>query len=145
MLPTSVDPRLLMRPGSIRRPATSADDQSPITTGRAREWQRKWQRLIDHTLIDWGWNQAIIEDEGIAAPTRGTVSAAAQFAQDLMRSGEFPPPTRVVPDPNGGIVFEHEANGVLEYFRISPDIGYEYCRLQKGHLVERRVWQSEID
>ncbi len=48
------------------------------------------------------------------------------------------PPTSVVPDVNGGIVFERRENGITEVFHVWEDNTLEYQCFEGTHLVERR-------
>lgn len=138
---TSIDPRLSMLRGRIRRPVTTSVDESPATNEPPAAWRQRWQGHIDHSLIEWGWDPSLVEDDGIDAPSRDVLSVAIRFAQEMMRSGEAPP-TRVVPDPNGGIVFEREGDRSLESIRISAE-GLEYCRFENARLVEHFVVADE--
>jgi hypothetical protein len=55
----------------------------------------------------------------------------------VFRDKGFTPPDSVVPDPNGGIVFERRAQEMSEVFHLWDDGTVEYRRFQSTRLVER--------
>ncbi len=120
--------------------STSADDESSVTgqTADGPSATSRWQEIIDHILIEWALNPAQLADDGIEPPTRETVAMAIQEAQ-IFKQRELAPPTRVVPDAEGGIVFEREERDVLEMIRISPDRKFEYGLFRNGSLIQRLV------
>ena len=62
---------------------------------------------------------------------------AIEFARQLRDQG-FPIPTRVVPDPNGGIVFQHQEQDVSEEYHIWDDGVIEFMYFDGPRLIERR-------
>ncbi len=96
-----------------------------------------WQDLIDHQLVEWGWDVDRFEDEGIEPPTRETVQLAIAVASALRDDG-LAPPTCVVPDVNGGIVFERRVNGEVEIYHIWDDGMVEYQQVHGTQIVKRR-------
>ena len=84
-----------------------------------------WQRVIDHKLIEWGWNTREFDEEGVEPPSREIVRLAIDLAERFRDAG-FPAPDSVVPDPNGGIVFERRENGLTEVFQR---LGRWHCRV----------------
>lgn len=113
---------------------TDADTQSPMS--RDDDAYEKWHTLIDYTLVDWALEPGQFDDEEIEPPTRQTVAQAIELAKRLQNMG-LAPPDSVVPDPNGGIVFERRENGVCEVLHVWDDGTVEYQRFQGTHLVER--------
>ncbi len=100
--------------------------------------REKWQEAIDYRLIEWGRDPSQLEDEGVEPPTGQTIRLAIELAQAFRDAG-LRPPDSVVPDPNGGIVFERREKGVCEVLHIWDDGTREYCRFQGTRLVERRT------
>ena len=96
-----------------------------------------WQRLIDYHLIEWGWNTHQFEDDGIEPPSRDTVQLAIRVAEKLRDAG-FPGPNSVVPDANGGIVFERREKDVVEVFHVWDDGTIDYQCFHGTRLIERR-------
>jgi len=128
--------------GGLRQAVTtSVNSQSSITHGE-EVWREGWQRLIDDPLIEWGCNPGQFEDEETPIPSRTTVWSAIQVAQMLRDQPDpTPPPTRIVPDAHGGIVFEHDAGRVFETIRISADGSVEHCWFIDSRMVGREPWQ----
>lgn len=96
-----------------------------------------WQHVIDHTLIEWGRNPGGLEDDGLDPPSADMIQRAIDFAQVVQQAG-YPPPTSVVPDPNGGIVFERTIGDTTEEYHFWDDGTVDYCRFEGTRLVERR-------
>lgn len=67
--------------------------------------KERWQRVIDERLIEWGRYPHLLEDDDLISPTHLALQSAARLAI-AMRDKGLPPPTRVVPDRDGGIAFE---------------------------------------
>ncbi len=117
---------------------TTVDEESSVTRddGRANEARAEWQRLIDYQLIEWGRDPSRLEDEGIEPPTSETIRLATMLAEALKERGD-PPPDTIVPDPNGGIVFERREKNRAEVFHVWDDDSVEYRRFEGTRLVER--------
>jgi hypothetical protein len=99
--------------------------------------QTAWQQINDK-LVEWRRNPAGLADDGLEPPSIQTVQRALEFAQTVGRAG-YPPPTSVVPDPNGGIVFERKNDGQTEVYHFWDDGTADYCRFEGTRLVERRA------
>lgn len=95
-----------------------------------------WQRLIDYKLIEWGCNPTVIEDDGIEPPDTDTIQRAVELAKRF-RDESLPPPDNVVPDGDGGIVFERREGDVSEVLHVWDDGTQEYLRFHDSRLVER--------
>ena len=112
-------------------PATSALD-SQIR----QRWRQAWEDLIDRKLIEWGRDPDQLADDGVEPPSREVVRLAIAFAK---QNQNCQPPQRVVPDANGGIVFERRESDIVEVIHIWDDRQIEY-QLFRGHdLVERHA------
>jgi hypothetical protein len=120
---------------------TNVDAESPITRDDARENEarRKWQDIIDYQLIDWGMNPSQFDDEGDEPPSRETVGVAIRVATEFQKDGRVAP-SRVVPDAQGGIVFERKERNLFETIRIQPDGKIEYSVFRNSRLVHREYW-----
>ncbi len=125
--------------------STSVAIEAPITRdyGRTDKASEEWQGLIDYQLIEWGRDPGQLEDEGIQPPSMETIELAIWLASSLSRA-DLPPPTRIVPDANGGIVFERRERNVFESIRLSADGSAEYCAFENSHLVKREPWVLQI-
>jgi len=124
----------------IREAAGSDFDPSSVAVSELRveeENRRAWDELIDRKLIEWGRHQQQLADEGVEPPRGEVVRVAIELANRMKIRG-FAPPSSVVPDPNGGIVFERREGTVSEVFHIWDDGSVEYQRFEENRLVERR-------
>lgn len=120
--------------------STDADKESPATVEHEPEdaTKKAWQRIIDDQLIEWGRAPAHFVDEGVEPLTGEAIRLSIAWAQAFRDNG-FPPPDSVLPDPNGGIVFERRENDMSEVFHVWDDGTVEYRRLQGARLIERRT------
>ena len=110
---------------------TTVDDDSAIAEGR-RANHRAWNAVIN-LLLDWMRDPSLVEDEGIA-PTdqdsiKGALKIASRLKQDCVAA-----PTRVVPSPDGEVVFEREDGDTFESMTFTTDGGFEY-RLFEGTVL----------
>ena len=138
MSTAELTPLVSSLPGKTVR--TGADTESPMSrddTGDDNVVER-WRALIDHKLIEWGSNPSLLEDEGIDLPSGEIIQLAIRLAEGLRNQG-LPVPDSVVPDPNGGIVFERRENGDSEAWHVWDDGAIEYQCFQGSRLVERRI------
>jgi hypothetical protein len=119
-----------------RTPAAILDDVfSPPFQAADPAEAAEWQEIVEHKLPAWEREPQLLADDGIEPPTKATVLLALRVARSLRKRS--PPPTRVVPDADGGIVFEREDHDVLETVRVNPDGTVEYCRFRNARLLER--------
>lgn len=99
--------------------------------------QERWQAVIDHQLVEWGRDSSQLEDEGIVAPTAEIIGLACRLAA-LYRDTGMVAPTRVVPDGEGGIVFERRDGSAFQTIEIRADHTIEWCYFVNSRLVDRR-------
>jgi hypothetical protein len=118
--------------------ATFTDSELPTVRDKdqAEAFRHAWQHLIDYRLIEWGSNPTQFDDEGVEPPSRETITHAIKLAQRFQAQG-FPAPDSVVPDANGGIVFERREKDVTEVLHVWSDGGAEYHHFHGTRLVER--------
>lgn len=95
-----------------------------------------WQQLIDYRLIEWGRDSARFDDEGVDPPSRETITRAINLVKKFQAQG-LPAPDSVVPDANGGIVFERREQGITEVLHVWSDGSAEYQQFQGTRMVER--------
>ena len=114
----------------------AASQANPEATGSLEANRQAWQHLIDYRLIDWGSNPNQLADDGVDPPSRETIDRAISLAKRFQQRG-FPPPDSVVPDANGGIVFERREQDIAEVLHIWDDGTAEYQQFHGTRLVER--------
>jgi len=98
--------------------------------------RQAWDEFIDRVLVEWGRNPDALEDDDFLAPGLEIIDMACQVAIAFRDEG-FPPPTRVVPDGEGGVCFERDADQVFESLRIYSDETIELLRFQDCRLIGR--------
>ncbi len=116
-----------------------SESLSPTMFDARREEERReaWNRLIEEKLLEWLRDPRQLEDDGIDAPTATIVRLSLDLAERFREKG-FPAPDRIVPDPNGGIVFERHEGDVSEVLHVWDDGSVEYMRFRATQLVERQ-------
>lgn len=112
---------------------SSARQMTPTIDDEERE---AWENLIDNTLIDWGRDPEVLEDDGVTPPSVETIKHAYEIAAALRRVN-FPAPTRIVPTGDGGIAFEVDAGSDFVSVEIGDNGTVEYLRFSGSKLVER--------
>lgn len=110
-----------------------ADSAAPILSRNDRDI---WQQVIDEKLVEWATNADYFADEEFEGPLPDVVSLAVRFARQL-RDSKQPPPHRVVPDADGGIVFEIASGEISEKIHFWDDGEVEYMVFRAGKVVER--------
>jgi hypothetical protein len=106
--------------------------------GEIEKSRQAWRKLIEDNLTNWGRNPRQFEDEGVTPPSQNVISLAIELARALEKAGS-PPPDSVVPDANGGIVFERRHENVSDVYHIWDDGSIDYQRFDGTRLVERRT------
>jgi hypothetical protein len=114
----------------VRKPVgTNADTQALIS-------RVGWQPYIDR-MLSWLSNPDQIEDENIEAPSHTIIRLALDIAESL-RDQSWVPPDSIVPDPNGGIVFERRQGDSSEVIHLWSEGDVEYMNFVGTSLVCRR-------
>ena len=107
-----------------RTVATRAATEDELASAEKHEgFRREWDDIIDRTLVEWGRDPTALEEDELIPPTPQSVQLAT-------------PPTRVVPDGDGGIVLERWSGNQTESFEISA-----YGRVECVVWVDRSVVQ----
>ncbi len=117
---------------------TGAVYEETLSSGESHQERLAWERLIDGQLIEWGRNPEQLEDDDIEAPSREIISVASTLALTMCRH-EMPAPSRIAPDGEGGIVFEHREGRDFETFEIHEDGSIEYLAFHDSQLVDRQT------
>jgi hypothetical protein len=126
-----------------RAVTTRADSESPMTCdSQDRENLLEAWDDVERTLIEWGLHPNDLDEEGITPPSQETISRACQLRTFLARQA-FPPPTRVVPDVRGAVVFELQRYNSFESLHVHPDASIEHRVFQNHRLVCREIWNLE--
>ena len=119
-----------------RTVATRAATEDELASAEKHEgFRREWDDIIDRTLVEWGRDPTALEEDELIPPTLESVQLATRVAR-VFRDVGAPPPTRVVPDGDGGIVLERWSGNQTESFEISA-----YGRVECVVWVDRSVVQ----
>jgi len=132
-MPETIESRPIVSPRVTERVATGVDTKSPASS--EDDHRTAWLR-IHGTLMNWLRNPSQVEDEGVDAPS-GTILRLSMDLAERLRDEGVAAPDSVVPDPNGGIVFERRDGDVSEVIHIWDDGSVEYMRFLGTHLVVR--------
>lgn len=116
----------------------STDARSPVRSRADSDEQNRevWQKLINQTLLAWLDDPSRLEDDGIEPPTMKIIQLAIDQAEQWRDDGLLPPDS-IVPDPNGGIVFEQVQGDEREVFYLWDDGTLEYQQFRGTELKKR--------
>lgn len=91
----------------LRRAVSTFNDERSPLVGEANSWRQEWLNVIEFQLVAWEHTSYAPDalDEGLVAPSRLSIKLARHLAFLLKEKGD-PPPSRVAPDGDGGLVFE---------------------------------------
>lgn len=98
-----------------------------------------WQQIIDNQLIEWGRDSFTFDEEDFEDPTKKSIDIAIDQAIRFRDSCQ-PKPLRVVPDGEGGIVFERRSGRRFETLEISHDGSIEHNIFDDCRLIRTRQW-----
>jgi len=99
-----------------------------------------WQKVIDSQLRNWWHGIPGLEEEGLVSPTPNVISAAINIARSLLEQS-LDPPSRVLPNGEGGIIFERYASQgqdkIYETIEIFENLEIELSLYKNSQLVSR--------
>ena len=94
-----------------------------------------WQKFIDDYLVDWGARGLPDMEDDLRPPTRDVISGAIELAEEMAKAGN-PPPSRVIPNGEGGLIFErYSYPNVYQALEILEDLTMELRTYQDSKLV----------
>jgi len=126
--------------------STGAAPEASLASDLTRSdvYRMRWQEVIDEKLVEWGRNPAHLGEIDLIPPTRAAIRSAVRIARDMCDASPSPaPPMRVVPDGDGGVVFERWEDSSSESIEINGDGGAEYVRIRTHRVVQRTAWRTE--
>lgn len=140
---TMVDSSHLMAQPVAPFVSTSAADEGILALNaiEAKENVDLWKDVIEEKLVDWGRQRTVCDEEGFILPSSIAVDTAIEIARTLQ--GKHSPPTRVVPNGEGGIIFEKEVNSRFTAIEVFEAGSFELrsfldCRLIYTKYFERK-------
>ena len=96
-----------------------------------------WEEVIDKKFVEWGRNPSQLDDEDLIPPSHDVILLASDLAM-WARDHELAHPDRVVPNGDGGIVFERWHDSVSETIEIYNDGTIEFAVYKDSRLLTRR-------
>lgn len=79
-----------------------------------------WERIINDRLVEWGRNPPAFDEDGLVPPTADVIRKACELATRYRDDANFVPALRVLPDGDGGIVFEWQFGEQFLSLEITP-------------------------
>ena len=125
--------------GVVSAVSTAAVDQQALgVVARERGPNRQgWQDVIDKKLVEWGRKPSQLDDEDVISPSRDVILLASDLAM-WARDHELAHPDGVVPNGDGGIVFERWYDSISETIEIYNDGTIEFAVYKDSRLLTRR-------
>ncbi len=103
----------------------------------------QWDAIIDDRLIEWGQYPNDFELDGLVAPSDRAIRKAYALLK-FMRSQDWPLPTSVIADGEGGIVFENRRDPDYQRIEIS-DQGDMYLVTFRDRRMQGRPEPIDFD
>jgi len=112
--------------------ATTASDKKSLA--------EQWNAIVDRPLIEWGLNPSFTDEDGFVFPSKNSCTSAVELAA-CMRDRGWSLPTGVIPDGEGGIVFENKQDPDYQRFEIDEDgriilLTFRDCKFRSQHNVD---------
>ena len=128
-------------PHAVRTGAAN-EELLAVTAKRREEHRLRWQDIIDKKLIEWGRNPEELADDDLVPPSHAAVDSAVRKAQEWRDAREYdngfvPSPQWVVPNGDGGIVFEWREESTSAVVEVFDDGSAECAIFEDNKLVSR--------
>lgn len=126
----------------VVRAGAANEELLAVTAKRREEHCQRWQEIIDKKLIEWGRDPRQLVDDDLVPPSHAVVDLAVQMAQVWRDAREFdgqflPSPQWVVPNGDGGIVFEWSEGSIAAVVEILGDGSVDYATFEDNRLMSR--------
>ena len=118
-----------------------ADEVAATTLMSIRDFEQPsdpWSRIVDEKLIKWAADDHFLDDDGFEPPTSDSIARSAQLVK-YMRERDFPLPTGVIPNGEGGIVFENRCDPAYQRLEIDETGRIELLMFENCELRNRAV------
>ena len=122
--------------GPVVEPGTHAEGEHLLVRYASRENRDGWNNVTDETIIEWGCRYAGVKDDDLEWPTRDVLAAAYELARKLQEAN-VPVPSNIVPNGEGGIVFEWRHGPILRVIEGDKDGSFEFLEFRQSRLVIR--------
>ena len=117
----------------------SLTDDTDILAGEVKVREERaaaWDRIIDGKLIEWGGAADDFEVDGLVPPSGTSISVALRLVKRL-RKNDWPLPSGIIPDGEGGIVVENRHDPLYQRIEIDDQGRASLVTFHACQLVER--------
>ena len=121
-------------PNGGRDRAGTAESSEEFTNSLARQYRLGWQKVILGRLTHWDGAGGAAEIGGFKPPSHDVLAVAYRVAAHSRNAGT-PPPDQVVPDGDGGLVFERRDGSRFQSMHVYDDLAIELDSFEGGRLV----------
>jgi len=121
--------------------STVTEEQLLVTDiQQEEEYQRAWD-AVEKTLIEWDCKPSLIDDddEGLVPPSPNVIQQAYQIIKRIQENPKNAPPTRVVPDGNGGLSISRMDGEYYQVLNFYDDGTVEHLEFQDSRLTSSAV------
>ena len=108
-------------PEIIRSVPADSSGETLADSWKASKNREGWERIINDRLVEWGHNPPPFDEDGLVPPTADVIGKACKLATRYRDDAGFVPALRVLPDGDGGIVFEWRFGEQFLSLEITPD------------------------
>jgi hypothetical protein len=127
--------------GSVIEVETHAEGELLLVRYASADDKDAWNKLTDETILEWGcsWtggSHAGVNDGDLQWPARDVLSEAYNLAC-RMRDSAVPVPSNIVPNGEGGIVFEWRRGPFFRVVEMGSDRSLEVRQFERSKLVLR--------
>ena len=128
-----------MTAGVVSAVATATVDQEALGVVAQEQGPNRqgWEDVIDKKLVEWGRDPGRLDDEDVIPPSRDIILLASELAM-WARDHEVAHPDAVVPNGDGGIVFERWHDSISETIEIYNDGTIEFAVYKDCKLLTRK-------
>ena len=121
---------------TVTEPETHAEDEHLLVRYASKENAPTWDELTD-PLIEWPL-RCDEDNDGLGWPSRSVLASAYSLACKMRNLGE-PVPSNIVPNGDGGVVFEWRGGPTYIKVEIDKDGSGECLGFTHGTLVFREL------
>lgn len=122
---------------SVRRGTIPAVLENGFETSEgSSEAKAGWEEIID-TLSTWADDVSVLEDDGVIPPSYPIIRKALSLSHTLMARG-WAAPLRVVPNAEGGVVFERKDKDFFEEIELEQEGTAEIRIYQDFKIIIRQ-------
>lgn len=120
------------------RTGAAKEESQAVVAKQGEEHRRQWEEIINTKLIEWGRNPDGLEDDDLIPPSKSVVQTAIQLAQGA-RDARSIPPDWIIPDGDGGIVFEWREASRAVKLELLDDGSAECLVFDHNRLLFRKT------